>query len=273
MLRFSHLTTTTHQNRISVLQIGPDEITDKAPIFLAHPINLRKECWLDMIRELAVDRLCVAVDHAGHGESADAEEYGIHVWVQDCVEVIDALGLERLHAVGGSLGGPITVGIAAERPDRVLSITSLGGRLSPDPVEGANAPDVIGMMAERGRDAMFLDVARAAIAPGSPQELVDTVFYLLNSHPEGTIREIWAATSRSDAAGWAPKVSCPALIVNGVFDATCTPAMGRVLADAVGGRFVEMAGVGHLPALEDCPGALALVSPHIAEAELAASVR
>ncbi len=273
MLRLSHVTSPSQGNLISVIQLGPDRPTERAPIFFAHPINLRKEFWFDMIRVLAADRLCVAVDLAGHGESSDADEYGIHVWVQDCVETIDQLGLESLHVIGGSLGGAITVGIAAERPERVLSITSLGGRLSPDDVEGANAPDVIGMLAERGRDAVFADIARAAVAPDASQAVIDTVFYLTNSHPVETILQIWSATTKSDAEPWAPGVSCPALIINGEYDQTCTPAMGQVLADAVGGTFTRMRGVGHLPAVEDSAAALELVTPHLDAAESSRSAR
>jgi 3-oxoadipate enol-lactonase len=267
MLRLNHVTLPSHGNRISIIQIGPDGPTEKAPLFFAHPINLRKEFWLDMIRVLATDRLCVAVDLAGHGESSDADQYGIHVWVQDCVETIDWLGLDRTHVIGGSLGGAITVGIAAERPDRVLSITSLGGRLSPDAVEGAGAPDVVAMLAERGRDPVFTDIARAAVAPHSPQAVIDTIFYLTNSHPVETIRQIWSATTKADAAPWAPSVKCPALIVNGEYDQTCTPAMGQVFADAVNGTFVRMPGVGHLPAVENCAATLELVVPHLETAE------
>jgi pimeloyl-ACP methyl ester carboxylesterase len=267
MLRYQYLTTATHANRISVLTVGPETPAALPPVYFVHPINLRKEFWLDVIRELAVDRVCYAVDSAGHGESSDSEEYGIEVWVRDHVEVIEALGLDQVHLVGGSLGGAIIVGIAAELPDRVMSLASFGGRLLPDALGDGAAPDLVTLLEKRGRDEVFHDVAIAATAPGTAADIVETVFYLTNAHGTETIRNLWAATIASDASRWAPDVTCTALIVNGEFDTTCTPAMGRALADAVRGTFAPMPGLGHLPAIEDPAATLALLNPHLAAAE------
>lgn len=266
MLRYHTITTRTHGNRISVLQFGP-ETPSAAPLYFVHPINLRKEFWLDIIRELAVDRTCYAADSAGHGESSDSADYGIEVWVRDHVEVIEALGLERVHVVGGSLGGAIIVGIAAELPDRVLSLASFGGRLLPDAAGDGDAPGLVALLGQRDRDEVFRDVSVAATAPGTAPDVIETVFHLTNSHSIGAIRSLWAKTITSDASRWAPDVKCPALVVNGEFDATCTPHMGQVLASAVRGTFVVMPGTGHLPAIEDPAATLGLLSPHLAVAE------
>jgi 3-oxoadipate enol-lactonase len=267
VLRYSYVTTPTHGNRLSVLAFGPEGPAARPPVYFVHPINLRKEFWLDIIRELAVDRVCYGVDSAGHGESSDSAEYGIEVWVRDHVETIEALGLEQVHLVGGSLGGAIIVGIAAELPDRVLSLASFGGRLLPDAAGDGDAPDLVTLLEQRGRDEVFRDVSVAATAPGTAPDIVETVFRLTNSHSTESIRRLWAKTLASDASRWAPDVKCPALIVNGEFDATCTPAMGQVLADAVRGTFVAMSGLGHLPAIEDPTATLGLLNPHLAAAE------
>jgi 3-oxoadipate enol-lactonase len=267
VLRYRYITTPTHGNRISVIELGPEAPDGRPALYFVHPINLRKEFWLDVIRELATGRTCYAADSAGHGESSDSADYGIEVWVRDHVEVIEALGLGQVHLVGGSLGGAIIVGIAAELPDRVLSLASFGGRLVPDALGDGAAPDLVMQLEQRGRDEVFRDVAVAATAPGTAPDIVETVFYLTNSHGVETIRALWAKTVTSDASRWAPDVKCPALVVNGEFDATCTPAMGQVLAGAVRGTFAAMPGMGHLPAIEDPTATLALLNPHIAAAE------
>jgi 3-oxoadipate enol-lactonase len=268
VLRYQYVSTPTHGNRISVVAFGPEQPSTKPPVYFIHPINLRKEFWFDVIRELALDRVCYAVDSAGHGESSDSADYGIEVWVRDHVEVIQALGLAKVHLVGGSLGGAIILGIAAELPERALSTASFGSPLKPDQGDGdSDAPDLISMLAAGDRDAVFHDVALAATGPDAATDIVDTVWYLTNTHPLDQLRLIWAKTITSDARRWAPDVKCPALVATGEFDATCTPAMGRLLAEAVRGSFVEMPGLGHLPALEDPSATLALLGPHLAAAE------
>ncbi len=267
MLRYSHVRTATHQNRIAVVQLGPDAPAGRDPVVFVHPVNLRKECWLGLMRVLAADRLCVALDLAGHGESSDAAAYSIEAWVRDCVEVIAELGLTRFHVVGGSLGGPIAVGIAATVPEQVLGITSLGGRLSPEPAAAAGSANPFDELAQRGRDALFREISTGVVAPGSAPELIETIFELTNSHSIETIHGVWSAVMAADAGQWAPDVRCRALIVNGEHDAGFTPAMGERLAAALGAPFVLMKGIGHMPMLEDAVGTLELLEPHLDAAD------
>lgn len=51
--------------------------------------------------------------------------YTIHDMANDTVALLDALGVEKVHLVGGSMGGMIGQIIAADHPDRVLSFTSI----------------------------------------------------------------------------------------------------------------------------------------------------
>jgi pimeloyl-ACP methyl ester carboxylesterase len=268
VLRYQYVTTPTHGNRISVLAVGPDATPTKAPVYFVHPINLRKEFWLDLIRELATDRICYAADSAGHGESSDGAGFGVEVWVRDHVEVIEALGLERVHLVGGSLGGAIIVGIAAELPQRAISLASLGGCIRPEGGGDGAPANLADLVVEQGRAEVFRQIAVAATAPGTSRPILDTVAHLTNSHDVGVLRQVWEQTLASDARRWAPGVGCPALIANGEFDTTCSPDVGRTMAEAVRGRFVLLPGLGHLPALEDPVATLALLEPHFKAAEL-----
>ncbi|MTD15482.1 alpha/beta fold hydrolase [Nakamurella sp. YIM 132087] len=267
MLRYRTVVASGSGNTISVMVVGPETPTTKTPVWFVHPTNLRKEFWLDVIREIAVDRVCYAVDSAGHGESSDSVEYGVEAWVADHRDVILALGLDRLHLVGGSLGGAIIVGLAGELPEVVTGLASFGGCLFSTPAPPGETPALIAMMEDLGVEKAFEQVAVDATAPGTAPDILATVHHLTNRHGLDTIRALWGPTIASDASRWAPAVRCPALIVNGEFDATCTPAHGRLMADAVRGTFVEMAGVGHLPALEDPTGTLALLLPHLDAAE------
>jgi pimeloyl-ACP methyl ester carboxylesterase len=76
------------------------------------------------------DRFQVAcVDSLGHGGSdkpADPALYGQAQRAGDIVAVADALGAERFHLVGYSMGGWISVGVAKYHPKRLASLT-VGG--------------------------------------------------------------------------------------------------------------------------------------------------
>jgi pimeloyl-ACP methyl ester carboxylesterase len=77
---------------------------------------------------LAESYRVIAIDVRGHGQSGkphERESYGVDV-VKDVVRVLDHLSIAKAHVVGYSMGGFITMKLAAEHPARVIS-TTLGG--------------------------------------------------------------------------------------------------------------------------------------------------
>ncbi|MEM9596233.1 MAG: alpha/beta fold hydrolase [Acidobacteriota bacterium] len=69
----------------------------------------------------------LAPDLPGFGASTlDIEDYSIRAHARYCAELIAALGLEQVHAVGFSMGGGVVLHLAAdESPPRVASVTLL----------------------------------------------------------------------------------------------------------------------------------------------------
>jgi pimeloyl-ACP methyl ester carboxylesterase len=271
MLRYG-MVRTRRQTAVSYVALGPDG-AGSAPLLLVHPINLRKECWLDVMRLLAGDRLCVAVDLTGHGESGDGDGFSLEGWVADCSDVLAELDIGRCHVAGGSLGGTIAFCLAGELPEQVLSVTAMGSSLrdEPDP-SGQSAPDVAAMLDTRSVDELFARLAVEALAPGAPAELVTTVRLLTNTHGETVVRGILSASQAADATQWVPAVRCPVLVLTGEFDATDAPDAGQVMASSVGGRHELIPDVGHLLMLEDAAGVLKRLVPHLesTEAKMAA---
>src|SRR3954471_5682854 len=63
--------------------------------------------------------------------------YTLDDMADDGIRLLDALGIDKAHVVGASMGGMIAQVMAARRPDRVLSLVSImsstGARLSGQP--------------------------------------------------------------------------------------------------------------------------------------------
>ena len=221
--------------------------TDGLPILFVHPINLQGACWMEVAERLP-DRRSVMPDMRGHGRSDPGGPYGLAEWTSDLTAVLDAQGVERAHVIGGSLGGPLAVYLAAIHPDRVASIVAIGAALH---IEGEDVTAVLAVLREKGVQQMFREVIpEISVAPGTDPDTIERILELSNPNDAETVAAIWGATISSDATPQAANVRCPALVLTGEHDKTCPPEQGEEMARALGSRRELLPGVGHLPMME-----------------------
>ncbi len=68
------------------------------------------------------------VDPRGIGQSLSTDaEFTAETWADDFAELIDHLGIERVHVVGSSHGGSMALAMAHAHPEKVASLTIAGG--------------------------------------------------------------------------------------------------------------------------------------------------
>ncbi|MEV0116225.1 acetoin dehydrogenase dihydrolipoyllysine-residue acetyltransferase subunit [Streptomyces sp. NPDC050844] len=97
---------------------GPEEIV------LVHGYGGDKNSWLFVQEPLAARHTVYALDLPGHGESGkDVGAGGLDALTDVVAGFLDALGIERAHLVGHSLGGAVVTAVAARVPERVRSLT------------------------------------------------------------------------------------------------------------------------------------------------------
>jgi pimeloyl-ACP methyl ester carboxylesterase len=75
------------------------------------------------IAELAGDFRVVAMDqrNAGRSRAPVRADDGWHVYTADHAALLDHLGIERCHVLGGCIGGPYCLGLMQAAPDRVAA--------------------------------------------------------------------------------------------------------------------------------------------------------
>ncbi len=88
-----------------------------------------------VMRVLTDDYRVIALDNRGHGKSDKPTEvtaYGPKM-AEDSVRLLDHLKIPKAHVVGYSMGGMITLYLAAHHPDRMLSagVTGMGWIVKP----------------------------------------------------------------------------------------------------------------------------------------------
>ena len=114
-------------------------------IVLQHGLLLDATSWKQGgIVEALTDRFRVAcVDSLGHGLSdkpLDARLYEQEERAGDIVAVLDAIGCERAHVVGHSMGGWLAVGLAKFHPRRLASLVVGGWDVLKGLPEGKHGP-------------------------------------------------------------------------------------------------------------------------------------
>ena len=115
------------------------------PILLVAGTACSMDWWEEGFCELLADghRFVVRYDHRDTGRSVSYEPgappYTLRDLAEDAVGVLDALGLERAHLVGMSMGGWISQLVALDHPDRVASITLVSTRPT---AHGPSDPDL-----------------------------------------------------------------------------------------------------------------------------------
>lgn len=153
--------------RVHVLRGGAG-----APVLFLHAAGGAGQ-WHPFLQLLAGRFEVFAPDHPGFGGTDDLPEVeAIDDLVYHYLDVIDRLGLDRPHIVGGSFGGWIGAELAVAAPQAVGSLVLLGAvglRLPEHPIA-----DLFLMNPDQVVDVLFHDPAKAAaVFPADPD--VETI--------------------------------------------------------------------------------------------------
>jgi len=115
------------------------------PVTLLHGFTQSGRSWRELISKLPAGYRWIIPDLRGHGETQiwKGAECSMDACTADLVKLWDALDVERSHLVGYSMGGRLALHVAARRPDRVLSVFTIGAHagLEEDAREGRRQGD------------------------------------------------------------------------------------------------------------------------------------
>lgn len=197
--------------------------------------------WRRNIPHLAAELFVIAYDHRGngHSEAPDAPT-STSTYVEDCLGLLDELGVERAHLYGQSFGGMVALEFALTHPGRarslILAATHAGPRRAVP--SRARAP----------KDRPWLQLYSASFAQAHPDHVEEDlrVGRAQPQHPEGQRRQ-WEAMQAWDAFDRLPRVTVPTLVLHGTEDRMIDPENARVLAERIPrAELVLLEGAGHV---------------------------
>ncbi len=184
--------------------------------------------------------------------------YELSDMADDAVAVLDALGLDRAHVMGMSMGGMIVQQLAIDHPERLTSMTSVMSTTGERDV-GRTAPEVAALYygpRTSDRDQVIRasqEIQRLYASPAFYDD--DRVARRVGAAfdrcfcPDGVSRQMSAIIASGSRANALRAVRVPALVVHGDCDTLIDVSGGQRTAECIANaRFVVIAGMGH-----DCP--------------------
>jgi pimeloyl-ACP methyl ester carboxylesterase len=251
--------------RVGEVELVCDDVgVPAAPdaLVLVHGYTGARRDFAAVAPMLAGAHRVVVLDQRGHGSSTwlrDERAYDLDALVRDLERALEALGIERAHLIGHSMGGQIVLRAALARPERVASlvlVSTWGGALAID------LEDAAASLRGRALDAVpFLRGAADAIhrargrAPTGAPRGMDPVAY----------RALRPALRRADVRGrLSSLVPIPTTVIVGEADREFVPHARSLAAGIPGAELSVVAHAGH-QVMSDRPRAFVeLVEAHLA---------
>jgi pimeloyl-ACP methyl ester carboxylesterase len=188
--------------------------------------------------------------------SKKAAGYTLDHLADDGAALLDALGIERAHVVGASMGGMIAQTIAIRHPRRVMSLVSImsntGARLTGQP--WPKTYPVLLSRSPADRDEYVEHTVRLFGLIGSPGFERDEEdlrrragrSFDRGRNPAGVARQLAAIIASGNRTKELRQIRVPTLVIHGTADRLVSPSGGRATARAIPGARLELIeGMGH----------------------------
>jgi pimeloyl-ACP methyl ester carboxylesterase len=251
------------------------------PAVYVHGLGGSSQNFTDVAGLLADRFDAQAVDLPGFGYSDPSKRYSIPAFADRLIGYLDHAGRGPVHLVGNSLGGSISVRVAALRPDLVRTLTLISPAMPfLDPRRTAQGPVLPLLALPRADRLLAWGMARL-----TAEEMADQVLaacfgdstrvsdqrraeameeiklrYTVAHYPKaylGTLRGLVGSFVRAYLPGvnsqWrlATRITAPTLVIGGLNDKLVDPRVNTQVAKAIpDSRLLILPGVGHVAQME-----------------------
>jgi 3-oxoadipate enol-lactonase len=211
---------------------------DKPVLLLSNSIGTDLHMWDGQVPALAEHFRLLRYDARGHGASdAPAGPYSLDRLGRDVVELLDALGLQRVHVLGLSLGGFVAQWLGIHVPERVdrLVLSNTAAYLGPPQVFDGLIAELLAAPDMQVAAETFLHNWFPADMRHGGNEVVEDFRRTLLATPREGVAGSWAAVRDADLRRTAALIANPTLVIVGEHDTVTSATHGKEVAAAIPG--------------------------------------
>jgi len=209
------------------------------PLIMIHGVGLDHTMWELQVAEFSKQYKVICYDMMGHGNSFKLPgPFTLTQYVDQLDDFMKALGIERAHLLGFSMGGLVAQAFAVRHTERVASLMIVS---------------CVAARTEEQRQAVLGRVAE--VERYGHRATIDAAIYrwfderFISLHPR-IVHKIRQRLEDNDSASYLAsyqvfamadvelsaalqRIECPALIVTGDLDRGSTPEMAKLMAEQI----------------------------------------
>ena len=235
-------------------------------VVLSNSLGTTLEMWEPQAAVLARDRRVLRYDMRGHGRSPVPETpYSMADLGADLVGLLDRHGIERASLCGVSLGGMVSMWVAAHVPERVdrLVLCSTSAIMGPPESWTERAALVRREGTAAVADTVVARWFTPAFAAARP-DVVAAIRAQLAATPAEGYAGCCEAIKDMDQRPELPSITAPTLVIAAEGDPSTPPAHARTIAGLIPGSRLEVLDRGaHLVNVEEPDLVTALITAHL----------
>lgn len=104
--------------QVNTIELDYEDSGKGKVLLLLHGLGSTKKDWDAQVPFFSKTHRVITVDLRGHGNSSKPEDdYGVELMTEDVIQLLDHLNIQKVTAVGFSMGGAVAFEMAASHPD------------------------------------------------------------------------------------------------------------------------------------------------------------
>ena len=227
-----------------------DDYTDpwRTPeaVVLHHGNAKNTRLWYAWVPLLARQYRVVRLDARGFGRSSvppEGYDWSLSNFAGDLLGLLDHLELDRVHLIGETVGGTISLQFAHEHPERLKSLTVC---TSPYKFSGvAMYQDYYRLVQESGVPAWARETGSRRVDPGADPAHHEWYIQQMSQTSKRVVLETLAYLSTQDLTDILPNIATPTMILVGENSVGNTPERTQMMAELMpNARVVVIPGAG-----------------------------
>ena len=228
------------------------------PLVFIHGFPFNHKMWEPQMRELPNDIHAIAYDVRGHGSSDIGDgQFTIELFVDDLIDLLDHLGIEKAVLCGLSMGGYIALRAIERYPKRIKGLVLCDTKSETDTnEEKIKRTSSIITVKSAGVSAFAEEFVKAVFWPKTFEKNPGAIKFIKElicaNSTLGICGTLLALASCTDTTQSLSSINVPTCIIVGEHDLRTPPSCAQRMHKAIAGSELHiLSNAGHMSNLEN----------------------